>query len=117
MSIFLLAFILLALILLGYPYFLLVIAGRERGATRVIGQAISSVFALVLVLLILLSGSGVARMPRLRFMSERPTTRMMKGMAGYFTGMMLEDEKGMDEFIKSLRANPELYDRFKQKLK
>jgi len=37
-------------------------------------------------------------------------------MSGYVTGMMLEDEKAMDEFITVLKSNPELYKKFKEKL-
>ncbi len=41
----------------------------------------------------------------------------MRGMSGYVTGMMTEDEKTIDEFINALKANPELYRKFKERLK
>ncbi|MBE3088648.1 MAG: hypothetical protein IMZ41_00030 [Actinobacteria bacterium] len=55
-------------------------------------------------------------MPGFRFMGERATPRMQRGMSGYVTGMMLEDEEAIDEFISILKSNPQLFDNFKQKL-
>ncbi len=41
---------------------------------------------------------------------------MVRGMSGYVTGMMAEDDKAIDEFISILKTNPELLAKFKQKL-
>jgi hypothetical protein len=107
---------LLFLIILGYPYVILVIANKQQGITRRIGQGLSGFFVLVLVLLILLYQTGIVQMPGVRLMGERATPRMQRGMSGYVTGMMLEDEKAIDEFISILKSNPQLFDNFKQKL-
>lgn len=114
--IYLIGFLLL-LVILGYPYFILVVANREKGPTRIIGQALSGLFVLVLLAIIILYQTGVAQMPSFRFMPERPTTRMMRGMSGYVSGMMMDDERAIDEFVNTLKANPELYKKFKEKLK
>ncbi len=106
---------LLLLVLLGYPYFLLVKANQEKGAMRIIGRVMAGLFTLVLVVLIVLYQTGAVQPPR--FMPERPSTRIMRGMSGYVTGMMLEDERVIDEFINSLKTNPELYDKVKARLK
>jgi uncharacterized membrane protein required for colicin V production len=108
---------LLLLVILGYPYFLLVIANREKGVTRIMGQVLSCLFTLMLLSSILLYVTGIAQMPKFRFMRDRPSTRMMRGMSGYITGSMIEDERAIDEFINVLKANPKLYERFKEKLK
>jgi hypothetical protein len=42
---------------------------------------------------------------------------MQRGMVGYVTGMMVEDEKTIDQFINSLKATPEFYSKFKEKMK
>ena len=107
---------LLFLIILGYPYVILVIANKQQGITRRIGQGLSGLFVLVLVLLIILYQTGIVQMPGYRLMGERATPRMQRGMSGYVTGMMLEDEKVIDEFISILKSNPQLFDNFKQKL-
>jgi hypothetical protein len=107
---------LLLLVVLGYPYIILVVANKQQGATKRMGQVLAGLFVLTLVLLILLYQTGIAQMPGFRLMGDRPTTRMVQGMSGYVTGMMLEDEQAMDEFISTLKAKPELYDRFKKKL-
>lgn len=108
---------LLLLIILGYPYVIFVVANREQGiATRRMGQGLSGLFVLVLLLLILLYQTGIAQMPGFRLMGERATPRMQRGMSGYVTGLMLEDEKTIDEFITMLKTSPQLLDKFKQKL-
>ncbi len=117
MNILYLVGILLLLVILGYPYFLWVASNKEAGAARIIGRALSGLFVLVLLLLVLLYQAGIVQMPRLGFMPERPTTRMMRGMSGYVVGMMTEDEKTIDEFISILKTNPGLYEKFKEKLK
>jgi len=38
-------------------------------------------------------------------------------MSGNVTGVRTEDEKAIDEFINALKANPELYGKFKERLK
>lgn len=105
---------LLLLLVFGYAYFLLVAANREKGITRVVGQVLSALLVLVVLLLILLYKTGIAE---LSFMPERPTTRIMRGMSGYVTGMMTEDERAIDEFIAALKASPGLYERFQERLK
>jgi len=107
---------LLLLVILGYPYFLLAVANRQQGATRVMGQALAGLFVFALLLLIIFYQTGIAQMPSFQFMPQRSTTRMVRGMSGYVTGMMIEDEKAMDEFITVLKSNPELYKKFKEKL-
>jgi hypothetical protein len=106
----------LLLVILGYPYVILVIANRQQGVTRRLGQGLAGLFVLVLVLLILLYQTGIAQMPGFRLMGLRATPRMQRGMSGYVTGMMVEDEKAIDEFISILKTNPQLFDKFKQKL-
>lgn len=108
---------LLVLIVLGYPYFLLVMANREKGATRVIGWVMSGSFVVVFVLLVLSYQLGIVTLPDLQFMPERPSTRIVRGMSGYVTGMMLEDEKAIDEFIDSLKTKPELFEKVREKLR
>ncbi len=108
---------LLLLIILGYPYFLLVISNRETGATRAIGRIISGLFVAVLLLLIVLYQAGIVQAPSVRFMPERPSTRMIRGASGYVVGMMSDDERVVDEFIRALKADPELYKKFKERIK
>jgi hypothetical protein len=55
-------------------------------------------------------------MPAFSFMGERASPRMIRGMSGYVTGTMLEDDKAIDEFINILKTNPQLLNKFKQKL-
>lgn len=107
---------LLLLVILGYPYVILVIANRQQGVTRRLGQGLAGLFALVLVLLIFLYQTGIVQIPRFRLTGERATPRMQRGMSGYVTGMMVEDEKVIDEFISVLKTNPQLFDKFKKKL-
>lgn len=106
---------LLVLIVLGYAYFLLAAANKEKGATKVAGQVLAGLLVLILVLLFVFYKTGIAEMPS--FMPERPSARMMRGMSGYVTGMMVDDERAIDEFINTLEANPELYSKFKDRLK
>lgn len=106
---------LLVLAILGYAYLILVRANKEKGVTRIAGQVLSGLMVLVLLLLVVFYKTGVLEMPR--FMPERPTARIMRGMSGYVVGMMVDDERTIDEFINSLQTNPELYDKFKEKLK
>jgi len=103
-------------ILLGYPYFLLVKANHEKGATKIMGQALAGLFTLVLALIVIFYQTGLAQMPNFQFRPNKPPMRMMRGMSGYVTGMMLEDEKAIDEFINALKTNPELYKKLKSKL-
>lgn len=84
---------LLLLVILGYPYLILVVANKQAGATRAVGRTISGPFVLVLLLLIILYQTGVIQMPGFRFGSGRPSTRIMRGMSGYVVGMMTEDER------------------------
>ena len=105
------------LIVLSYSYFIFAVANKQRGVSKIIGQALSGLFVLLLLLSIISYATGVAQKPRFRFMSERPTARMQRGMVGYVTGMMVEDEKTIDQFINSLKATPELYSKFKEKMK
>lgn len=108
---------LILLIVLGYPYVILVVANKQTGATKTVGRAISGLFVLVLVLLIVLYQTGVLQVPRIGFSTQRPTTRIMRGMSGYVVGMMTEDERAVDEFVKALKANPDLYEKVKERLK
>lgn len=103
--------ILLLLLLFGYPYILLVYANREKGFIRISGFVLSSVFVLVILLLIVLGQFGIIRMPNLRenMILSRATPRMMRGWSGYMTDMMLENEETIDAFIDSLKSKPELY--------
>jgi hypothetical protein len=107
---------LILLFLLGYPYCLLVNANHEKGATKIMGQALAGLFTLVMVLIIIFYQTGLAKMPGFQFRPNKPPMRMMRGMSGYVTGMMLEDEKAIDEFINTLKADPELYKKLKSKL-
>lgn len=115
MSIIYLVGALVFLVILGYLYLVFVTANRERGVTRIAGQTLSGLLVLVLALMILLYQTGIASLPS--FMPERPTTRIMRGMSAYVTGMMLEDEKAIDEFVGILKANPALLEKFQAKLK
>ncbi len=116
MNLFYLIGALLLLLILGYPYFVLVVANRQQGITRQLGQILAGLFVLVLVLLIIFAQTGIARMPDFRFRADRAHPRIQRGMSGYVTGMMLEDEKAMDEFINILKTHPQLFAKFKQKL-
>ncbi len=40
----------------------------------------------------------------------------VQGMAGYMTGMMVEDPQAIDEFISELKSKPELYEQVKLKI-
>jgi hypothetical protein len=42
---------------------------------------------------------------------------MMQGMSGYVAGMMVDDPQAIDEFIAILKTNPQLYEKFKDKIK
>ena len=107
---------LLLLVILGYPYLILVVANKQQGTTRRMGQGIAILFVIILISLIVLYATGIAQMPTFRFMGERASPRMVRGMSGYVTGTMLEDDKAVDEFIGILKTNPQLLDKFKQKL-
>ena len=50
-------------------------------------------------------------------MPERPSTRITRGMSAYVTGMMIEDERAIDDFISNLKQEPDLYAKFLEKLK
>lgn len=106
------------LVLLGYPYLLLILANKEKGFIRVTGFVLSAAFVLLLFLLILLGQLGLLKTPNIRegIMPNRATPRMMHGWSGYIKGMMLEDEKTIDVFIESLRSDPKLYQKFKEKI-
>ncbi len=107
---------LLLLVILGYPYLMLVLATKQQGATRRMGQGIAILFVIVLLLLIILYATGIARMPAFSFMGERASPRMIRDMSGYVTGTMLEDDRAIDEFTSGLKTNPQLLDKFKEKL-
>ncbi|MGC8765607.1 MAG: hypothetical protein ACP5QT_06950 [Brevinematia bacterium] len=111
--------ILILLILFGYPYLLLIKANKEKGFIKISGFILSATFVLVLFLLIILWQFGVVRMPNWRenMMPQRATPRMMHGWSEYMTGMMLENEEAIDAFIEALKSKPELYEKFKKKLK
>ncbi len=107
---------LIILIALGYPYFLLVFANNDEGVTRIVGYVLSALFTLVLILAIVFYGPGIAKMPELKYLRDKPTHGMTHGMVGYVAGMMVDDESTIDEFINAIKTNPELYRKFKQKI-
>ncbi len=102
--------------ILGYPYAILVVASKQEGAIRLVGFGLAGLFVLVLVLAIVFYRLGIAKMPALRSMAGRASTRMRRGMSGYMTGMMTEDEKAIDDLIDALKANPQLFESFKRKI-
>lgn len=106
---------LILLLVLGYAYFILVKANREKGAIKIIGQVLSGLLILMLLLLIIFYKTGIAGMPS--FMAERPSMRMMQGMSGYTIGMMTDDPQALDEFVGILKTKPELYNQLKEKLR
>ncbi len=110
---------LILLILLGYPYLLLIQANKEKGVIRIIGFVLSAIFTLVLFLLVILWQFRTIRMPNWRenIMPRKATPRMMRGWSGYISGMMLENEETIDAFIEVLKSKPKLYEKFKNKLK
>ena len=63
---------LVILIVLGYPYFLLVAADREKGATRLAGQAMAGLFVLILVLVFFFYRAGIAQLPEFRSCLKGP---------------------------------------------
>ncbi len=107
---------LLLLFVLGYPYLILVVAAKQQGALRRTGQGLAVLFVVVLILLIVLYATGIARMPRFRFMGERASPRMVRGMSGCVTGAMLEDDRAIDEFVDVLKSNPQLLEKIRQRL-
>jgi hypothetical protein len=108
--------ILLLLVLLCVPYVILVVANKQQGATRRIGQGLAAVFVVVLILSIVLGATGIAATPTFTLMGEHASPRMVRGMSGYLTGAMLEDNQAIDDFIAVLKANPQLLEKFKQRL-
>ena len=107
--------VLIMLIVLGFAYFLYTRATKEKGATKITGEVLAVLLVVVLIALIILYKTGAVGMPT--FMPERPSTRMMQGMSGYVTGMMVDDPQAIDEFITILKTNPQLYEKFKDKIK
>jgi len=107
---------LLVLVLLCVPYVILVVANLQQGVTRRIGQGLAGVFVVVLILGIVLGATGVATTPTFTLMGEHASPRMVRGISGYLTGAMLEDNQAIDDFIAILKANPQLFEKFRQRL-
>ena len=107
---------LLLLVLLCVPYLILVVANKQQGATRRIGQGLAGLFVVVLILAFVLVAAGSATTPTVTFMGAHASPRMVRGMSGYLTGAMLEDSQAIDEFVAMLKTNPQLLEEFKQKL-
>jgi hypothetical protein len=105
---------LVIIIVLGYAYSLFVKANKEKGPTKITGYSLSGLLVALIIALIVLYKTGAIGMPE--FMPERPSARMMQGMSGYVTGMMIDDPQTIDEFINALKTKPELYEQVKEKM-